>query len=99
VADHAQTPDRFRSGELSAAAIDGFGSSAFEFAQAILNGVESSCMRRKNIRRIMKLKRVKATMAEGSKVARRALRFELAPLLQRPAVQQFAKTAATRRGL
>jgi len=54
-------------GELSAAAIDGFGSSAFEFAQAILNGLRSSCMRRKNIRRIMKLKRVKATMAEGSK--------------------------------
>ena len=99
VADHAQTPDRFRSGELSAAAIDGFGSSAFEFAQAILNGVEIVVHETEEHPPDHEAEARKGHHGRGLEVARRALRFELAPLLQRPAVQQFAKTAATRRGL
>ena len=99
LADHAQAPGRFLGGELGAAAIDSGDAAALEFAQAVMDGVEIIVHETEKDPPDHEAETGKGHHGRGLEVAFRALRLELAPLLERAAVEQFAEAAATRRRL
>ena len=85
--------DRFLGGELGAAAIDGRDAAALEFAQAVLDGVEIVVHETEKDPPDHEAETGKGRHGCGLEVAGRVLRLELAPLLERAAVQQFAEAA------
>src|SRR6266851_2464000 len=95
-ANHAQTPGRFLGGELRAAAIDGVGAAALELAQTVLDGVEIVVHETEKYPPDHEAETHEGHHGRGLEVLGGALRLELAPLLERTAVEQFAEAAATR---
>src|SRR5258706_4820448 len=70
-----------------------------EFAQAVLDGVEIVVHETEEYPPDHEAEAGKGHHRRGLEIAGRVLRLELAPLLERATVQQFAETAATRRRL
>src|SRR5713226_1188872 len=94
--DHAQTPGRLLGGELRAAAIDGVDAAALELAQTVLDGVEIIVHETEKYPPDHEAETHEGHHGRGLEVLGGALRLELAPLLERTAVEQFAEAAATR---
>ena len=82
-----RAPNRFLGGKLGAAAIDGGDAAALQFAQAVLNGVEIVVHEAEKYPPDHEAETRKRHHGRGLEVASRILRLELAPLLERTAVQ------------
>src|SRR5271154_4671537 len=99
LADHAQASGRLLAGELRAPAIHGMNAAAFQFTQTVLNGVEIVVHQAEERAPDHEAEARKCSHDSGIEIIVARLRFELAPLVERSAVQKLAQAAAAARGL